>query len=116
MSRKPAIPRQVVTRDIQDILRYYLQPEDGQALALRFIEAFQTELKHVEEFPAIGSPRLGEQLSLPGLRSIQMPGIPYIVFYEELDQTIDVWRILHARRDLPAYLISDDLGDGATGA
>jgi toxin ParE1/3/4 len=30
------------------------------------------------------------------------------VFYVEAGRDIDVWRVLHAHRDIPAWLIDDD--------
>lgn len=29
---------------------------------------------------------------------------PYVVFYFEVDDRVEVWRVLHARRDLPSSL------------
>jgi toxin ParE1/3/4 len=29
---------------------------------------------------------------------------PYLVFYVERDDHIDVWRVLHGQRDIPAWL------------
>nr|MEA2799523.1 toxin ParE1/3/4 [Phenylobacterium sp.] len=29
---------------------------------------------------------------------------PYLIFYVERDSHVDVWRLLHAERDIPAWL------------
>ena len=29
---------------------------------------------------------------------------PYLVFYIERDEQIDVWRVLHEKRDIPAWM------------
>jgi toxin ParE1/3/4 len=29
---------------------------------------------------------------------------PYLVFYSERSDAIEVWRVLHGRRDIPAWL------------
>jgi toxin ParE1/3/4 len=29
---------------------------------------------------------------------------PYLVFYVESDDHIDVWRVLHASRDIPTWM------------
>lgn len=31
-------------------------------------------------------------------------GFPYLVFYVEQPGHLDVWRVLHARRDIPSWL------------
>lgn len=38
---------------------------------------------------------------------------PHLVFYLEREDHIDVWRILHGRRDIPATLSNDDEADRA---
>jgi toxin ParE1/3/4 len=40
----------------------------------------------------------------PGLRSRRLIGFPYLAFYVERDDCIEVWRVLHAQRDIPAWL------------
>jgi toxin ParE1/3/4 len=39
---------------------------------------------------------------LPGLRFWPLKRYPYFVFYLERETHIDVWRVLHAERDIPA--------------
>ena len=46
----------------------------------------------------------GHELEIPGLRSWPLPRYPYLVFYMEHDDHVDVWRVLHAERDIPAWL------------
>ncbi|MCY3505287.1 MAG: type II toxin-antitoxin system RelE/ParE family toxin, partial [Chloroflexi bacterium] len=31
-------------------------------------------------------------------------GFPYMVFYVEREADVDVWRVLHAARDIPEWL------------
>jgi toxin ParE1/3/4 len=31
-------------------------------------------------------------------------GDPYLIFYIDRDDHVDVWRVLHAQRDIPARL------------
>lgn len=35
-------------------------------------------------------------------------GFPWIVFYLEFETHVDVWRVLHAKRDMPAWLADVD--------
>lgn len=39
-----------------------------------------------------------------GLRSRSIARFPFLIFYMERDDHIDVWRVLHAQRDIPARL------------
>jgi toxin ParE1/3/4 len=54
--------------------------------------------------PAAGSPPYGQELGLPGLRHRRLRRFPYLVFYVEREDHIDVWRVLHAQRDIPVRL------------
>ena len=38
------------------------------------------------------------------MRSWVVRGSPYLVFYVERETDIDVWRVRHAARDIPAWL------------
>ena len=38
------------------------------------------------------------------MRSWVVRGSPYLVSYVEREADIDVWRVLHAARDIPAWL------------
>jgi len=44
------------------------------------------------------------ELGVPELRAWTIKRFPYVIFYVELDPRIDVWRVLHARCDVPATL------------
>jgi toxin ParE1/3/4 len=103
MTAKPVIPRAEARRDIDEAIDYYLQ-EAGDRVALRFIDALEATLRQVGQSPAAGSPRWAHELDLPGLRSRLVTRFPYLVFYQERDDHIDVWRVLHAKRDIAVWL------------
>ena len=103
MTAKPVVPRALAQRDIDEAIDYYLQ-EAGDRVALRFIDAAEAALRLIGQSPAAGSPRYAYELNLPGLRSRQLKRFPYLVFYVEGEDHIDVWRVLHAKRDIPAWL------------
>ncbi len=44
-------------------------------------------------------------LSVPGLRSRPVEGYPYRIFYRDREAEVDVWRVLHERRDIPDLLL-----------
>jgi toxin ParE1/3/4 len=43
-------------------------------------------------------------LNLPGVRFWPLTRHPCLVFHVERDDHIDVWRVLHRRRDVPAWM------------
>jgi toxin ParE1/3/4 len=88
---------------VDAIVAHYLA-EAGRAVALEFVEALDRALRHIGEHPAAGSPRYAHELDLPGLRVWPVRRFPYLVFYVEGAEEIDVWRILHGRSDIPAWL------------
>lgn len=97
---KPVIPRALAA---QEAISYYLGENAGQA-ALGFIDALEQAYRHIGRHPATGSPRHGHEVDLPGLRSWPLKRYPYIVFYVERDDHIDVWRVLHGLPDIPVWL------------
>ena len=105
---KPVQLRRLAANDIDDALTHYLA-EAGSDVATRFIGAVERSLRHVARHPHNGSLRLSYELDLPGLRYLAVPKFPYLVFYVERAEQIDVWRVLHARRDLGlAFADPDD--------
>ena len=103
MSGKPVVPRARARQDVDDALTYYLQ-EAGDDVALRFIEALEAAYWHLSTHPASGSLRYAYELDLPGLRAWPLRGFPWLVFYAEADQHVDVWRVLHGSRDIPKWM------------
>jgi toxin ParE1/3/4 len=104
---KPVIPREQANRDVDDALAYYLT-EAGEAVALGFIDALEKAYSHIGRQPATGSPRHAHELNLPGLRAWPLTRYPYLVFYVEHLDHIDVWRVLHGQRDIPAWMQEPD--------
>ena len=103
MKTKPVIPRELAGRDAEDAVDYYLQ-EAGDQVALGFIEWLQKTYDHIGRHPQTGSPRYAHELNLPGLRMWPLKRYPYLVFYVEQDDHIDVWRVLNSHRDIPVWL------------
>lgn len=103
MTPKTVIPRTVARGDVDEAIAYYLQ-EGGARVALGFIDALEHAYAHIAGHPASGSPRYAHELQLPGLRSWPLRRYPHIVFYVERDDHIDVWRVLHGQRDIPAWM------------
>src|SRR5712692_5553755 len=103
MSARPIIPRERARRDIEEAVDYYAR-EAGEQVALGFIDAVDRAYRTISNHPAAGSWRYAHELNLRGLRSRSLKRYPYLVFYVERDDHIDVWRVLHAHRDIPACM------------
>lgn len=84
------------------ILDYYMA-EAGTPVALAFVDALDAALRHIAAHPASGSPRYAHEVDLPGLRVWPIRRFPHLVFYVE-GGDVDVWRVLHGERDIPAWL------------
>lgn len=107
MRSKPIAFREEARRDIDDAIAYYLEEGAAEA-ALGFVHALEQAYAHISRHPATGSPRYAHELSLPGLRAWPLARYPYLIFYVERDQHIDVWRVLHGQRDIPAWMQEPD--------
>lgn len=102
--KRRGIERYALARDdVRTALEFYLS-EAGDAVALDFLEEIDNALTYIAEFPMSGSPRLGQELGLPGVRSWSIRRFPYLVFYLDAGDRVVVWRILHVQRDLPNTL------------
>ncbi|NMG27791.1 type II toxin-antitoxin system RelE/ParE family toxin [Aromatoleum evansii] len=107
MKVKPVVPREQANRDVDDAVAYYLD-EGAAPVALGFIDALEQAYTHIGRQPGTGSPRYGHELDLPGLRFWSLSRYPYLVFYVERPDHIDVWRVLHSQRDIPAWMQDPD--------
>ena len=103
MKTKPVVPREQARQDVDEALAYYLA-QDAEAAALGFIDALEQAYAHIGRHPATGSPRYAHELNLPGLRFWPLPRYPYLVFYVERADHVDVWRVLQGQRDVPAWM------------
>lgn len=97
----------MANHDVDETLAYYLR-ESAEQAALGFIDALEEAYAHIARHPATGSPRYVHALDLPGLRCWPLTRYPHLVFYVELPDHIDVWRVLHGKRDIPAWLADSD--------
>ena len=107
MKPRQVIPRQRANQDVEEAVDHYLQ-EGGEAVALGFIEALERAYSHLSGYPATGLTRFAHELDIPELRAWPLRHFPYLVFYVERTDHIDVWRVLHGSRDLPESLRERD--------
>ena len=66
--------------------------------------AARKAIDQLERNPGIGSPRIGELLDIPGLRSWRLSGFPLVWFYFERDDHLDFTRLLGERQDILSIL------------
>jgi toxin ParE1/3/4 len=103
MSIKPVVPRDRAKRDVDDAVADYLN-EHAESVALGLVDALEDAYALLSRHPAIGASRYAHELDIIGLRSWPLPRFPYAIFYIEHEDYIDVWRVLHSRRDVPASM------------
>ena len=109
MTPKPIDVREVAKADVEAVVDYYAV-EAGDGVALRFIDELLSAYALLSTTPGAGSTRLGERLGLGGARSWSLKTFPYAIIYFDRPDQVDVWRVLHAQRDLETVL-SEGLGE-----
>lgn len=100
MTPESVVLRAAARRDVDGAIAHYLK-EAGSQVAIGFADALEQAFSHITDNPYAGSPRYGHEVNLPGLRSWPIKGYPHLVFYMVGQDRIDVWRVLHSRRDIP---------------
>ncbi len=101
--RYRVVPRALATQDLRDTAAHYAAQVDT-ATARRFIDAAEQAFTLIAQQPGIGSPRYAVELDWPGLRTHPVQRFPYLIFYLEQADHLDVLRVLHAHRDIPTSL------------
>jgi toxin ParE1/3/4 len=101
---KPVIPRSQANRDVEQAIAHYLE-EGADDAALGFIDALEKAYGNIGRHPAAGSPKYAHELGVADLRFWPTPGFPFLIFYVETSDHIDVWRVLHGQRDIAAWLL-----------
>ncbi|MDP9812870.1 toxin ParE1/3/4 [Rhizobium tibeticum] len=107
MSNKRIIPRELARNDAEAAVDYYAR-EAGIEVALGFVDALQAAYDLIASHPESGSLRYSYELGLPDLRNVHLKRNPYLVFYREQTDYIEVWRVLHAKRDIPQWMQGPD--------
>ncbi|ASQ13159.1 type II toxin-antitoxin system RelE/ParE family toxin [Sinorhizobium meliloti] len=100
---KTVIPRELARSDVEEAIDYYVR-EAGNEIALGFIDSLQEAYALIANHPEAGSLRYAYELGLPDLRSVSLKRYPYLVFYRDQPGLVDVWRVLHAKRDIPQWM------------
>jgi toxin ParE1/3/4 len=73
---------------------------DNPTAAKAFLEAAYNAFEFLANNPNVGRQR--RDLGFPEVRSWRIPGFRrYLIFYREMPDRIQIWRVLHGARDLP---------------
>jgi toxin ParE1/3/4 len=87
--------------DLQTAARYISR--DNPTAATDFVEAAYETFEFLARNPGIGRKR--RDLGFPDVRSWRIKGFRrYLIFYRELPDRVQIWRILHSARDLDQRL------------
>jgi toxin ParE1/3/4 len=103
VTKRRIVRRALADQDVRDAIAWYVR-EGGAALGERFIVALERAAAHLARSPSAGSPRYAHELGIEGLRVWPLRGFPYRIVYRDTGALLDVWRVLHAQRDIPAWL------------
>lgn len=106
MRHKLIVRRRRADEDIEAAIAYYLN-EAGSEVALDFANQLQESLQKISVHPRIGSPRYGDIARIPNLRHWPIKNFPYLAFYVEKENRIELVRVLHGGMDIPSWI--DDL-------
>lgn len=88
-----------------DALADYIACDSPDA-AMRFLDAVQKSFDLIGEQPGIGTQRYAHLPMLEGLRMLPVSDFEkHLVFYIERPSYIDILRVLHGSRDIPAALV-----------
>ena len=102
---KPVFRRATADADIENPVDFYLVQADH--VVDPFLAALQEALEHIEANPGTGSPRYAHELNIPNLRTWPITRFPYLLLYIEHDDFVDLLRVMHMSRDIPASLQID---------
>ncbi len=97
------VPRELANGDVGEAIGHYLTDANAK-VALGFVDELEKAYDHIARHPSSGSPRYAHQLGLADLRFWRLRRYPYLIFYVEREDHIDVWRVLHEQRDIPSWM------------
>ncbi|MFZ1382440.1 MAG: type II toxin-antitoxin system RelE/ParE family toxin [Scrofimicrobium sp.] len=94
---------QLATNDYFSIVAWYTD-EAGDKVAERFVRSLRETEDRISRNPGLGPTSFtygaSKQATIHGAED----GLPYLVFYLDLEEHIEIVRVLHERRDFPGQL------------
>jgi toxin ParE1/3/4 len=95
---KPCVLRPQARTDRRNELRYY-RIEAGTGVAANLVDSLEKALEELSRYPRIGSPALGQELGVAGMRTWLIAGFPLSFWYFEREAHVDVARLVGQRQD-----------------
>lgn len=86
-------------QDRRGEVRYY-RTEAGAKVAAKLVDELQKAFSALQQSPAIGSPVIGQQLGIPGLRAWRLSRFPLSVWYFDRGDQVLVVRVVGHRQDV----------------
>ena len=105
MTIRTIVPHRHAIEDVYDAICYYRE-QAGTGVAENFAIEIDEAYARLKQHPNIGSPRLAIDLDIEGLKSWALKRFPHQIFYEIQDDRVELWRILHPRRDITHAMLS----------
>jgi toxin ParE1/3/4 len=90
---------QLADQDIIEAIDFYNDALAYQA-STKFLTAIEKALRFIWAFPEAGSSRLSEILGLKQFKTWPLTKFPFLVIYMVEDESIDIVRLIHQKRDL----------------
>ena len=109
MSLKRIVPRRRAIRDIDETVAYYLK-EAGEKAALGFIDSLERAYRQIRAPSGERIASLRPRTRYTGASVWPLKRYPYLIFFVERDDHVDVWRVLHAERDIPDHMREEGSG------
>ena len=101
MARSLVEKRPQAIRDLSDIAVYLASESGSDELAFSFLVAAEASFERLGTMPALGVTREYRDPVLAGIRMWRIAGFDnYLIFYRSAEGSIEIIRVLHARRDI----------------
>jgi len=95
---------QLAIDDLEELVSYYLK-EAQHTVALRLIDNTERAFDQILAMPKIGALLGLDELPYEDIRRWHIQGFKHLViFYREVADGIEIIRVLHSARDIPALL------------
>ena len=100
------VPHRLAIQDEEEIVRYFVKNSSEQ-IAVGFVNALDNAFSQLSQYPHLGSPRPEHDLDFEGVRAWSLRRFPHQIYYNVHDDHVELWRILHPRRDITQAMLSD---------
>ena len=103
---KPYALRPQAREDRRNEVRYY-RHEAGAKVATQLVGALEKALDEIKHHPGIGSPALGREFGVAGMRTWGIQGFSLSLWYFEREFHTDIARLVGQRQDAIGVEVDD---------